>query len=45
VLVVFGGELGEIFGGFVEHDLLSGIDAVLEGVEAGCGLTLGSGTG
>jgi hypothetical protein len=40
VLVEFGGEIGEILGGFVEHDLLLGIDAVLEGVEAGRGLTL-----
>jgi hypothetical protein len=37
VFVVF----GEIFGGFVEHDLVLGADAVLEGVEAGCGLALG----
>jgi hypothetical protein len=42
LLVVFGGEFGEIFGGFVEHDLVNGADAVLEGVEAGCGLALGS---
>jgi hypothetical protein len=41
MLVVFGREPGEIFGGFVEHDLVLGIDAVLEGVEAGRGLTLG----
>ena len=27
--VVFGGEQGEIFGGFGEHDLLFGVDAVL----------------
>jgi hypothetical protein len=38
VFVVFGGQLGEIFGGFVEHDLVLGVDAVLEGVDAGCGL-------
>jgi hypothetical protein len=42
VFVVFGGEIGEIFGGFVEHDLLLSIDAVLEGVVAGCGLARGS---
>jgi len=41
VLVVFGGELGEIVGGFVEHDLVVGMDAVLEGVEAGCGFAGG----
>jgi hypothetical protein len=35
VFVVFGGELGEVFGFFVEHDLVNGVDAVLEGVEAG----------
>jgi hypothetical protein len=33
--VVFGGELGEIFGFFVEHDLVNGVDAVLESVESG----------
>jgi hypothetical protein len=32
LLVVFGGEFGEIVGGFVEHDLVNGADAVLEGV-------------
>jgi hypothetical protein len=26
VFVIFGGELGEIFGGFVEHDLVFGVD-------------------
>jgi hypothetical protein len=41
VFVVFGAELGEILGGFVEHDLVLGMDAVLEGVVAGCGLALG----
>ena len=41
VFVVFGGEIGEIFGFFVEHDLGCGEDAVLEGVEAGCGFSLG----
>ena len=41
VLVVFGGESGEIAGGFVEHDLMNGDDAVLHGVVAGCGLALG----
>jgi hypothetical protein len=40
VFVVFGGELGEIAGGFVEHDLVNGDDAVLHGVVAGCGLAL-----
>ena len=44
LLVVFGGKLGEIPGFFVEHDLLNGVDAVLEGVKAGCGLT-GGGAG
>ena len=33
-------EFGEIFGVFVEHDLLFGVDAVLERVETGCGLGL-----
>ena len=41
VFVVFGGQLGQILGGFVEHDLVVGIDAVLEGVEAGCGFASG----
>ena len=41
VFVVFGGELGEIVGGFIEHDLVFGVDAAFEGVEAGCGLALG----
>ena len=40
--VVFGGKLGEIFGGFGEHDLLLGVDAVLQGVVAGVGFALGS---
>jgi hypothetical protein len=40
VLVVFGGELGETFGGFVEHDLMRGVDAVFPGVETGCGCGL-----
>jgi hypothetical protein len=31
-------KFGEIVGGFVEHDLAFGIDAMLEGVVAGCGL-------
>ena len=35
--VVFGGEFGEIFGGFGEHDLMLGMDAVLQGVEARIG--------
>jgi hypothetical protein len=42
VFVVFGGKLGEIFGGFVEHDLVLGIDAVLEGVVAVRSVALGS---
>jgi len=29
LLVILGGEFGEIYGGFVEHDLLFGVDAVL----------------
>src|SRR6202041_3035246 len=37
--VVFGGEFGEVFGGFAEHDLMLGMDAVLQGVEAGLGLS------
>jgi hypothetical protein len=37
--VIFGGKLGEIVDGFVEHYLLLGIDDVLEGVAAGCGFT------
>ena len=37
--MVFGGQLGEIFGGFCEHDLLLGMDAVLQGVEAGLGFS------
>ncbi len=41
VFVVFGSELGEIFGLFVEHDLVNSVDAVLEGVEAGCGFAGG----
>ena len=41
MFVVFGGELGEILGGFVEHDLVNGVDAVLQGVESGCGLSRG----
>jgi hypothetical protein len=43
MFVVFGGELGEIAGGFVEHDLGYGEDAVLDGVVAGCGLARGGG--
>ena len=39
--VVFGSEFGEILGGFGEHDLLFGVDAVLQSVEAGVGLALG----
>ena len=41
VFVVFGGELGEIFGFFVEHDLGGGEDAVLQGVVAGRGFACG----
>jgi hypothetical protein len=41
LFVVFGGQFGKIFGGFVEHDLVNGDDAVLEGVVAGCGSALG----
>jgi hypothetical protein len=37
MFVVLGGELGEIFRVLVEHDLVDGVDAVLQGVEAGCG--------
>jgi hypothetical protein len=33
--VVFGGELGEILGFLVEHDLVDCVDAVLESVESG----------
>jgi hypothetical protein len=40
LLVIFGGEFGEIFFGFVEHDLVFGIDAVLQGVVAGSGFGL-----
>jgi hypothetical protein len=39
--VILGGELGEILGFFVEHDLVDGVDAVLQGVESGSGLTCG----
>ena len=41
MFVVFGGELGEIFGFFVEHDLRGGEDAVLQGVVARCGFSCG----
>ena len=41
MFVVLGGKLGEIFGFFVEHDLVNGEDAVLQGVEAGLGLACG----
>jgi hypothetical protein len=41
VFVVFGGEIGEIFGFFVEHELVDGEDAVLESVESGHGLARG----
>jgi hypothetical protein len=42
VFVVFSGELGEILGFFVEHDLVNGVDAVLQGVETGYGFARGS---
>ena len=45
LLVVFGGEAGEIAGGFVEHDLGSGDYAVLCRVVAGYGLGLGGWAG
>ena len=41
MFVVFGGELGEIFGFFVEHDLGGGEDAVLQRVVAGRGFSCG----
>ena len=41
MFVVFGCELGEIFGFFVEHDLVNGVDAVLQGVETGYGFARG----
>jgi len=41
VLVVFGGEIGEILGFFVEQDLVNGEDTVLQGVESGYGLSSG----
>jgi hypothetical protein len=34
--VAFGGEFGEIFGGFAEYDLLCGTDAVLQRLAAIC---------
>jgi len=37
--VVFSGEFGEIFGRFAEHDLLFGIDAVLQSVVTGFGFS------
>ena len=40
-VLVFGGERGEVAGGFVEHNLLNGEDAMLEGVESGNGLSGG----
>jgi len=40
-LMILGGELGEIFGFFIEHDLVDGVDAVLEGVESGNGFSSG----
>jgi hypothetical protein len=40
--VIFIGELGEILGFFVEHDLVNGEDGVLEGVESGYGFACGS---
>ena len=41
VLAVFGGEIGEILGFFVEQDLVNGEDTVLQGVESGYGLSSG----
>jgi hypothetical protein len=41
MLVIFGGEPGEVIDGFVEHNLGSGHDAVLGGVVAGCGFFRG----
>ena len=40
-LVIFGGEVGEILGFFVEHDLVNGEEAVLQGVESGDGFSRG----
>lgn len=37
--LVFGGELGEIFSGFGEHDVLFGADGIFRGVEAGLGFS------
>jgi hypothetical protein len=36
VFVVFGGELGEIFGFFVEHDPMDGVDAAFARLAADC---------
>ena len=41
LMMIFGGELGEIVGGFAARDLLLGIDAVLQRVEAGYGFARG----
>jgi hypothetical protein len=41
LFAVFGGEIGEICGGFVEHDPADGEDAALHGVVVGCGFPLG----
>jgi len=38
--VVFGGEMGVILSGFIEHELFSGEGDVLHGVEAGYSLIL-----
>ena len=40
--VIFGGEFSEVVGGFGEHDLLFGVNAVLQGVIARLGLSGGS---
>jgi len=41
LLVVFGGEVGKAFGGFLERNQGMGADAGLEGLGAGCRLALG----
>jgi hypothetical protein len=45
LFVKFNGKFGEIFGGFVEHDLALGVDAVLQSVVSGFGLAFGTGGG
>ena len=39
--MVFSREFGKIFGRFGKNDLRLGVDAMLEGVEAGCGFSRG----